>query len=406
MLKYIKIFYICNATFIQSLLHPKHMKMKKTILILILGTLVCFTHAQDPNGAEKLVGEGVQRHDKGDYVGAIAKYDQALALDKDNLLAMAEKGVSLMAMKRYKEAIDICRDAVAKHPGNEFLTTVYVTIGNALDEQGKSDEALAAYDEGIAAFPTFYLLHFNKAITLVRTDRVADAITSLKDAVWYNPDHPGSHNAMATILNSQGKKVQALMATCRFLVLEPQSKRSEINLARFKALMGVQDKSKSKSKQKNQTIYITPDMLNKMGVDGQVASDNFGNVEMLLALSSVMINDKKMIKQFGQMGAIAQQLEVLFKSMKEKQAENHGFFWEYYVPYFIDMYDNDQVKTFVYIAFASSGDSEVDKWISNNRVAIRSFYDWSKSYVWPAFEEDDEENDEEEYENDVIDDGK
>jgi tetratricopeptide (TPR) repeat protein len=365
------------------------MKMRNFLLILIFGMFIGVIHAQDRDGAEKLVSEGLKRHEKGDYVGAIAKYDQALKLDKDNLMAMAEKGISLMSMNRYNEAIEISRDAIHKHPGNEFLTTVYVTIGNALDETGKAEEALAVYDEGLKAFPAFYLLHFNKAITLVRLDRLDESLASLELAVLCNPDHPGSHNAMATILFSQGKKVQSLMATSRFLVLEPQTNRSVINLNRLKLLLGVN--RKPKSKQKSHTIYLSPDMLTKAGEDGKPLPDNFGSIEMLLALSPVMINTKKVIKEYGQIGAIAIQLEGMFEAMKKLQAENHGFFWEYYAPYFIDMYENDQVKTFVYIAFASSDDKAVDNWINNNRIAIRSFYDWSKSYEWPSMEVDDEE---------------
>ena len=56
--------------------------------------LICsISFAQNKADAEKLVDEGVAYHDKGDYDGAISRYDKALELDKDNLLAMTEKGI-------------------------------------------------------------------------------------------------------------------------------------------------------------------------------------------------------------------------------------------------------------------------------------------------------------------------
>ena len=47
--------------------------------------------AQNKFEADKIVNEGIPYHDKGDYEGAIKKYDEALKLDSDNLLALAEK---------------------------------------------------------------------------------------------------------------------------------------------------------------------------------------------------------------------------------------------------------------------------------------------------------------------------
>ena len=49
---------------------------------MLLISLTLFS--QNKTEAEKLVEEGVPYHDKGDYEGAINKYDNALELDKDN----------------------------------------------------------------------------------------------------------------------------------------------------------------------------------------------------------------------------------------------------------------------------------------------------------------------------------
>lgn len=58
--------------------------------------------SQNKTAADDLVMEGIELHDNGDYKGAIAKYDKALAIDKDNLFALTEKAYSLLSLGKIK----------------------------------------------------------------------------------------------------------------------------------------------------------------------------------------------------------------------------------------------------------------------------------------------------------------
>ena len=98
--------------------------------------------AQNREEAEKLVNEGIPYHDKGDYEGAITRYDKALALDKDNLLALTEKAMSLLSAQKYDESIQNCQKAIESHKVEKILITVYVTYGNALDGLKKTDKSI------------------------------------------------------------------------------------------------------------------------------------------------------------------------------------------------------------------------------------------------------------------------
>ena len=94
--------------------------MKNLLLLLIFSFWSTVSFAQQQAAAQKLVDEGVAYHDKGDYAGAIAKYDQALQLDKDNLLALAEKAYSLVVLGKNEEAIKYCQRALELHPGTIY----------------------------------------------------------------------------------------------------------------------------------------------------------------------------------------------------------------------------------------------------------------------------------------------
>src|SRR5689334_7374577 len=101
--------------------------MTKSIFILMLSLMCSIVYAQQKEQAEKLVDEGVAYNDKGDYDGAINKFNKALELDKDNLAALTEKAYTLMNQEKYDDAVACCKKAVEAHPGDEGLSVTYIT---------------------------------------------------------------------------------------------------------------------------------------------------------------------------------------------------------------------------------------------------------------------------------------
>ena len=83
--------------------------MKKTILILMFTLMYNISFGQNKVDAEKLVNEGIAYHDKGDYDGAIFRYDKALILDKDNFLALTEKAFSYYHPIKTKSVLNVVK---------------------------------------------------------------------------------------------------------------------------------------------------------------------------------------------------------------------------------------------------------------------------------------------------------
>jgi hypothetical protein len=48
------------------------------------------------------------------------------------------------------------------------------------------------------------------------------------------------------------------------------------------------------------------------------------------------------------------------------------------------MKENKLIETFGYLAFASTGDRKVNKWLETHGREISEFYKWSKAYDWKA----------------------
>jgi len=352
--------------------------MKKTFLVLLFALICNISNGQNKVEAEKLVNEGVAYHDKGDFDGALSKYDKALELDKENLLALAEKAYSLFSLQRYDESINCCQRAITAHPGDKGLKTVYVTFGNALDGLKKTDKSIEIYDLGIKEFPDYYHLHFNKGVSLSSVKKYEEAILCFQKAVLLNPKHASSHNAIARLSNIIDKRIPSILAYCRFLVIETKSNRAKENLSSLQNLM---KGNTEKTGEKSVTIHINSNMFGDTTENGKPTENSFVTTDLILAFDAVVDFDKKNKKK-TEIELFLRKFETICASLKETYKDNYGFFWDYYVPYFIEMKDNNFLETFSYIVLASGEDAKVSKWLKENKSATEKFYEWSKSYKW------------------------
>ena len=353
--------------------------MKPVLLSLILSLFSNIAFAQKKEAAEKLVNEGVAYHDKGDYEGAIARYDKALILDKDNLLAMSEKAFTLATLGKNEEAASYCQKAIDLYPGNPGLKIVYVTYGNVLDGMKKTDQSLKLYDDGIKQFPDFYQLHFNKGITLTTVRKYDEAVECFQHAMMANPKHASSHNAMAQVMKGKGERIPALLAHARLLVLEPEGDRAKGILASMQSIM---NEGVEKTGKKSVTIKISAEGLSDTTADGNIKENNFTSVELMLSFAAGMDFDKKFKKETP-VERFVRKFEAVCATMSTVDAEHRaGFFWDYYAPYFVEMHKKSLVETFGHIAFASSDDKDNLKWIKGHQEDIDKFYDWSAGFKW------------------------
>ncbi len=350
------------------------MKQITLFLIIILFSSVSF--GQNKEEADKFIEEGIAYHDKGDYEGAISKYDKALELDKDNLFALAEKAYSLLSLEKYNDAISYCQQAIDKYPSNKGLKLVYVTYGNALDALKKTDKSLEIYNEGLKNFPDYYQLYFNKGVTLSSVKKIDEALICFQKSTSLNPVHGSSNNALGRLMYSEGKNIPAILAFCRFLIIEPQSKRAIENLAFLQKIMKANVK---KTGDNSITINIDAKMLDNGTLKGKPKENDFSTTELILSLDAALDlseknSNKTEVEQF------IRKFETICDSFKEAKKDNSGFYWDYYVPYFMILSEKKFIETFAYIAFVTSDKAEIIKWLETHKSEIKKFYEWDKEY--------------------------
>lgn len=351
------------------------MKIKFLIALLFQFTL---GFGQNLITAQKLVEEGIEYHDKGDYKTAISKYDDALKLDKDNLYALAEKSLSLFYSGENEKAANICKLALDKHgkTKDQDLQNIYVTYGNSLDHLEKKDEAIKIFNKGIKEFPDYYQLYYNKGITLVKDPKtLEEALVCFQEAIIKNPNHASSHNALGRMLKSQDKRIPSILAFCRFLTIEPNSKRASENLDFLNSYI---NENVSVTGENSITINLDPSKI--PDGKGKVSKNDFSTSDMILSMDVALDHDTSN-KNKSDVEKFTRKIETLVATFKESK-KHKGFYWDYYVPYFIEMSDKKFIETFSYIIHTSSNNKETQDWLAKHDKEIQDFFTWSKNFQW------------------------
>ncbi|WPU94149.1 tetratricopeptide repeat protein [Mucilaginibacter sabulilitoris] len=194
----------------------------KILLITVFSVFSTLVFGQDKDAAKALVKQGITLHDARKYDEAIAKYQEALKADPDNINAMYEMSFTMCSSGKSKDAIPY----LEKLTSTNQMAEAFDLLGSTYDDDGQFDKAEACYKAGMKAFPNFQRLHFNMALAYLRQKKYPEAEAYAIEAIKLDPKHASSQRAYALATLGQNKKVCAVMAFCSFLLLEPQTKRS------------------------------------------------------------------------------------------------------------------------------------------------------------------------------------
>src|SRR5436853_2850164 len=166
-----------------------------TLLILLFTSSVSGQKLEPPKlestplttQQKQLVQEGVALHDKGDYDGAISRYEEVLKENPNNSEVLYEIAYSYSMKKDYDKSLNFAYKAAQFK--SDLLPVIYALIGNTLDETGNSKKAIETYKAGIKLQPSSFLLYYNLAIAYSRAEQFDEARAAVKKAAALNPKH-------------------------------------------------------------------------------------------------------------------------------------------------------------------------------------------------------------------------
>jgi len=332
------------------------MKLTKELLLvlMLIGTLNCFAQNSEIN---KLVNEGIEFHDKGEYEKAITVYNKALKLEPNSSLVNYEISFSYFNAKDYKNAEKYSKKVLDLKSGN--LLAAYVTYGNSLDMIGKQKKAIKVYEKAMKDFDS-YQLYYNHAVACLNANYVEKAYESALKSIENNSAHASSHLVLSKIMARKGSRIKAMLPLYFFLLIEPNSNRASIE---YQTLRDYLDHGVSRTSEKNIDVLVPSD-----------SDPNFGAAEMMISLSKASNsleenNDKSELELF------ADNNENIFKVLGELKNDNSGFWWDFYVPFFYDMANENLIKSYSYYISLSQG-VKAAIWIDENAKEFEKFKKW------------------------------
>jgi tetratricopeptide (TPR) repeat protein len=328
--------------------------------------LLCFLSANVLcKTAEELVQEGIQLHDSGKYKEAIAKYEEALKLDPENEGVFYEIAFSSWALKDYAKAVEY--DDKLINGKSKYMGKAYTMKGNILDEQGKPEEAIKLYKDAVKICERDNMLHYNMGLTYFNMKNYDEAEKCAETALSLNRNHPSSHTLLAMVMQKKNERTKMVLAECHFLLLEPASKRSKINLS---ALMGALSTGVSTGKDGKINI--------EFGKDDD--KDPFATVDLtiqlLQAAKSMDANKGK-----SEQDIFCKNMEAIFKILGDMKKENKGFWWDFYVDFFDSLEKSGNTEVFCYYISQSGGKDEVKDWLKANKDKVDKLVDWYNKYT-------------------------
>ncbi len=347
--------------------------MKKTLIVILTGFLAYTTYGQSEN-ASSLIEEGVALHDQAQYQEAIEKYQEALILDPDNVNAYYEMAFSYLALENFDKTEELCRETIDRFPDSPVLKHVYTSYANSLDQRGKSEEALKIYDEGIKKFPDYNMLHFNKGVTTFGLNRLEETRESFRKSAQLNPNHSSSFYYLGLLEEQMGNRISCILSLSRFLILEPKGQRANQILPFLTEYVN--------------TLYVnevqgsTISTMSTAHTRIDKEKDDFEDIEKglgyIATFSALLENEEE---QKAELEEFETHMQTIFELLEANKKRKKGFNWEFLSPFFIDLYKNGFVETFVYdINSFENGSETIPVWFDNNAEQFNKYVDWLNGY--------------------------
>lgn len=149
---------------------------------------------------------------------ALASFDAALALKPSDIDCLLNRGVALFELQRLDEALASCERALQIQPN---FAQAHSNRGNVLQALEQFDEALRAYDRALAIQADFVDALYNRANVLQKMGRLEQALDGYSRATACQPHHAQAYANRGNVLLELKRPHEALASYAQALAADP-----------------------------------------------------------------------------------------------------------------------------------------------------------------------------------------
>jgi len=158
--------------------------------------------AREPSAAAILADRAVSMIALKDYDRALDSLDRALAIAPEDFRAWNNRGTVLLNLGRRSEALNSLDKALALKPG--FVDAIS-NRGLALLALDRPRDAIENYQSGLAQHPDSIALSCNFAVSLVALNRLEEAVSQARMAIALDPRNVDAHWNLSLALLALGR---------------------------------------------------------------------------------------------------------------------------------------------------------------------------------------------------------
>jgi Flp pilus assembly protein TadD len=137
--------------------------------------------------------------------------------------------------------------------GNNWMA--YNSLGSALKDAGRLDEAIASYRKSIGIKPGFREAHNNMGVALTAAGRTQEAEQSFRTALQIEPEYAEALDNLGVVLAQQGRPSEGLQYVKKALEIKPLNAKAHNNMGNVMTMLGRKEEA---VKHYNQALSIDP----------------------------------------------------------------------------------------------------------------------------------------------------
>ncbi|BAY12081.1 CHAT domain-containing protein [Calothrix sp. NIES-2098] len=267
--------------------------------------------------AQAWFNQGNEQFISGDFVGAIASYDNALKFKPDFYEAWISRGVALDNLGQFESAIASYDNALKFKPDYH---EAWYNRGVALGNLGQFESAIASYDNALKFKPDFYKAWINRGVALDNLGQFESAIASYDNALKFKPDFYKAWINRGVALDNLGQFESAIASYDNALKFKPDFYEAWINrgvalvnLGQFESAIASYDNA----------LKFKPDYHEAWYNRGNAAGNSV-SCDQLLAFSSTIATQNPQLNQRGYEGRVASYEEGLKYCQQNTHPEGWG----------------------------------------------------------------------------------
>lgn len=170
---------------------------------------------------------GVIQCSLGDLETGIVSYQQALALQPNQIHTRFNLGLALQKAARYGEAEQTYLALLAQQPD---YAMAYLQLGNLYQQQEQFATAVPYYQQATQLAPQLAAAWCNLGVVFQEIGEIAQAQSAFRQALGLNPDYLEAHNGLGAVYEKQELASEAMRHYQQALALQPQYLPALMNL--------------------------------------------------------------------------------------------------------------------------------------------------------------------------------